>query len=243
MPFLAEATGTAGALTIALTNPHGRTEEFRIRPLKMRTAGVLQDWLNRRPGPRAVEKVRPMVADLEPTSRKEIILGAVQEDARWPPSVTDSPGEALAVMNASPDGVQEFLLRVFQQARPDLAESEIRTFLDDIDLLTHRRIMAAALGVEQSDLSVRPEETTLLLLDPSGLERLVESVVHLHGGEPDDEKKRVIVDAVRSMMTMFGRTLSVAVTPERAVEVPKDEAPPAVGRNGSSHSTCAMPTP
>lgn len=227
---------------IAITDAAGRTEEFRVRRMTMRTAGKLQHWLNRLPRPDAAREAAELCASLHPDVQKQFMTDAMARDRAWPPQVLFSVPEALNEFLSRDGGSDELLLRLLEQARPDLTESDLKRFVESADPQTFDRALNASLDMGRVS-EITPTRNTLVLLDPNGLELLVRATATACGFTGEDEVLRGIVAGVTGMVDLFGSVIRLDVAPDAVgASLPKGEVRTPDKPPRSSRSTSGSPT-
>lgn len=218
MADLAEATGASGRMAVYLADESGAEEEFVVRELSLRYAGMLEAWLKKQPRQKAVDRARLAVEGLPPEQQRDIIEAALAEDRAWPPRIDVQPGAALLALFSAEGGRDEVVLRVLQQAKPQMPEKKLREFAAGISLTTFDRMRSIAFGAD-SRLTVTQSSSEFVLLDPSGMERLVRGVADslTAPAAEGDEAPRAIdakaiedtIQAVRAMTPGFGTVIKV----------------------------------
>lgn len=230
MAELPYATGTKNTYRLAIGD-----ESFEIGTLKMKACGHLQDWIDGREHPHAVEKVKDIAEGLPPEVVSAMLQEARAEDRMWPPQVMFNTGYAVQAMLSLPGGPQEFLFRVLQQARPDLSESRIKELAADLDASEFGSIADAALNSKPQALLDR-RKPEMVLLDRRGVHHLALTLVATMGLEVEQDALRAACDALP--LEACGQVVRLAVASDGTPEVPKGE-----GAARSRRSTSEKPTP
>lgn len=113
---LARATSSAEEVRLA------DGSSVRVKALRTAAMGQLQAIVNRMPGPRELERVRPFLDGLPSDAVAPIVAAARDRDASWPPNILLDTWEAIKVFTSDPSTF-ETLARLAVPDRPDILDA------------------------------------------------------------------------------------------------------------------------